>query len=119
MVRSALWVLLPFCVLGSLLLVSQGVVQNLRSAKNAVTRSGDSITFKIKLSAEQQLDSSSQDAFLPMLILSVGSSKTIDSLASLAPALASELMPKLVAETQKKGDIAATTGYFKLVSPKG
>src|SRR5437016_1276428 len=30
MVRSALWVLLPFCVLGSLLLVSQGVVQNLR-----------------------------------------------------------------------------------------
>ena len=30
MVRSALLVLLPFCVLGSLLLVSQGVVQNLR-----------------------------------------------------------------------------------------
>src|SRR5438309_2356157 len=30
MVRSTLWVLLPFCVLGSLLLVSQGVVQNLR-----------------------------------------------------------------------------------------
>jgi K+-transporting ATPase ATPase A chain len=30
MVRSALWVLLPFCVVGSLLLVSQGVVQNLR-----------------------------------------------------------------------------------------
>ena len=29
-VRSALWVLLPFCLVGSLLLVSQGVVQNLR-----------------------------------------------------------------------------------------
>jgi potassium-transporting ATPase potassium-binding subunit len=30
MVRSALWVLLPFCIVGALLLVSQGVVQNLR-----------------------------------------------------------------------------------------
>jgi K+-transporting ATPase ATPase A chain len=30
MVRSALWILLPFCVVGALLLVSQGVVQNLR-----------------------------------------------------------------------------------------
>src|SRR6266567_6262353 len=30
MVRSMLWVLLPFCVVGALLLVSQGVVQNLR-----------------------------------------------------------------------------------------
>jgi potassium-transporting ATPase potassium-binding subunit len=30
MVRSSLWVLLPFCVVGALLLVSQGVVQNLR-----------------------------------------------------------------------------------------
>ncbi|HEY5130794.1 MAG TPA: potassium-transporting ATPase subunit KdpA [Bradyrhizobium sp.] len=30
MVRASLWVLLPFCVVGSLLLVSQGVVQNLR-----------------------------------------------------------------------------------------
>jgi K+-transporting ATPase ATPase A chain len=30
MVRSCLWVLLPFCVIGALLLVSQGVVQNLR-----------------------------------------------------------------------------------------
>ena len=29
-VRSCLWVLLPFCVVGALLLVSQGVVQNLR-----------------------------------------------------------------------------------------
>jgi len=29
MVRSCLWVLLPFCVVGALLLVSQGVVQNL------------------------------------------------------------------------------------------
>src|SRR5437660_1506185 len=30
MVRSALWVLLPFCVVGALLLVATGVVQNLR-----------------------------------------------------------------------------------------
>src|SRR5579872_5494225 len=30
MVRSALWVLLPFSILGALLLVSQGVVQNLK-----------------------------------------------------------------------------------------
>ena len=30
MVRSCLWVLLPLCVVGALLLVSQGVVQNLR-----------------------------------------------------------------------------------------
>src|ERR1700756_4991969 len=30
MVRACLWVLLPFCIVGALLLVSQGVVQNLR-----------------------------------------------------------------------------------------
>ncbi len=30
MVRSCLWVLLPFCVIGALVLVSQGVVQNLK-----------------------------------------------------------------------------------------
>src|SRR5215468_3146745 len=30
MVRTTLWVLLPICVIGALLLVSQGVVQNLR-----------------------------------------------------------------------------------------
>src|SRR5690349_16522632 len=30
MVRSSLWVLLPFCFVGALLLVSQGVVQNFR-----------------------------------------------------------------------------------------
>ncbi|MDP9159661.1 MAG: potassium-transporting ATPase subunit KdpA [Acidobacteriota bacterium] len=30
MVRSCLWILLPFCIVGALLLVSQGVVQNLR-----------------------------------------------------------------------------------------
>ena len=30
MVRTCLWVLLPFCIVGALLLVSQGVVQNLR-----------------------------------------------------------------------------------------
>jgi potassium-transporting ATPase potassium-binding subunit len=30
MVRASLWVLLPFCVVGALILVSQGVVQNLK-----------------------------------------------------------------------------------------
>jgi K+-transporting ATPase ATPase A chain len=30
MVRSTLWLLLPFCVVGAMVLVSQGVVQNLR-----------------------------------------------------------------------------------------
>jgi K+-transporting ATPase ATPase A chain len=30
MVRASLWVLLPFCMVGALLLVSQGVVQNLK-----------------------------------------------------------------------------------------
>jgi len=30
LVRSCLWVLLPFCVVGALILVSQGVVQNLK-----------------------------------------------------------------------------------------
>jgi len=30
MVRASLWVLLPFCLVGALLLVSQGVVQNLK-----------------------------------------------------------------------------------------
>jgi K+-transporting ATPase ATPase A chain len=30
LVRASLWVLLPFCVVGALVLVSQGVVQNLR-----------------------------------------------------------------------------------------
>ena len=30
MVRASLWVLLPFCIIGALVLVSQGVVQNLR-----------------------------------------------------------------------------------------
>ncbi len=33
LVRSALWVLLPFCVVGALLLVSQGVVQNLQTLR--------------------------------------------------------------------------------------
>lgn len=30
LVRSSLWVLLPFCIVGALILVSQGVVQNLK-----------------------------------------------------------------------------------------
>ena len=50
MTRAVLWVLLPFCVVGALLLVSQGVVQNLRpydrggrlvDPQGAVTPSGD------------------------------------------------------------------------------
>jgi potassium-transporting ATPase potassium-binding subunit len=36
MVRSCLWVLLPFCVIGALVLVSQGVVQNLRPYDKAI-----------------------------------------------------------------------------------
>ena len=35
LVRSSLWVLLPFCVLGALIMVSQGVVQNLRPYDSA------------------------------------------------------------------------------------
>ena len=34
LVRSCLWVLLPFCVVGALILVSQGVVQNLKPYDN-------------------------------------------------------------------------------------
>jgi K+-transporting ATPase ATPase A chain len=34
-VRACLWVLLPFCIVGALLLVSQGVVQNLRPYDHA------------------------------------------------------------------------------------
>jgi len=35
LVRSCLWVLLPFCVIGALVLVSQGVVQNLKAYDTA------------------------------------------------------------------------------------
>jgi potassium-transporting ATPase potassium-binding subunit len=35
LVRSCLWVLLPFCIVGALVLVSQGVVQNLRPYDSA------------------------------------------------------------------------------------
>jgi K+-transporting ATPase ATPase A chain len=35
LVRSCLWVLLPFCIVGALVLVSQGVVQNLRPYDHA------------------------------------------------------------------------------------
>jgi len=35
MVRSCLWVLLPFCIIGALVLVSQGAVQNLRAYDTA------------------------------------------------------------------------------------
>ena len=36
LVRACLWVLLPFCIVGALLLVSQGVVQNLRPYDHAI-----------------------------------------------------------------------------------
>ena len=35
LVRSSLWVLLPFCIVGALVLVSQGVVQNLKPYDSA------------------------------------------------------------------------------------
>src|SRR5205085_11940902 len=35
MARACLWVLLPFCIVGALVLVSQGVVQNLRPYDHA------------------------------------------------------------------------------------
>jgi K+-transporting ATPase ATPase A chain len=35
LVRASLWVLLPFCIVGALMLVSQGVVQNLRAYDTA------------------------------------------------------------------------------------
>ena len=37
MVRACLWVLLPLCVVGALLLVSQGVVQNLQALRQCET----------------------------------------------------------------------------------
>jgi potassium-transporting ATPase potassium-binding subunit len=40
MVRSLLWILLPFCIAGTLLLVSQGVVQNLRPYTTVTTVDG-------------------------------------------------------------------------------
>ena len=40
LVRCALWVLLPFCLVGALFLVSQGVVQNLRPYDVATTVEG-------------------------------------------------------------------------------
>ena len=39
-VRATLWVLLPFCFVGALFLVSQGVVQNLRPSDAATTVEG-------------------------------------------------------------------------------
>jgi K+-transporting ATPase ATPase A chain len=40
LVRGSLWILLPFCIVGSLVLVSQGVVQNLRPYDTATTLEG-------------------------------------------------------------------------------
>jgi K+-transporting ATPase ATPase A chain len=44
LVRCTLWVLLPFCLLGSLVLVSQGVVQNLRPYDKAAVVDPQTIT---------------------------------------------------------------------------
>jgi K+-transporting ATPase ATPase A chain len=44
LVRCSLWVLLPFCLLGSLVLVSQGVVQNLRPYDTAAVVDPQTIT---------------------------------------------------------------------------
>jgi potassium-transporting ATPase potassium-binding subunit len=44
LVRCALWVLLPFCLVGSLVLVSQGVVQNLRPYDKAAVIDPQTLT---------------------------------------------------------------------------
>ncbi len=44
MVRCSLWVLLPFCLVGSLVLVSQGVVQNLRPYDKATVIDPQTVT---------------------------------------------------------------------------
>jgi K+-transporting ATPase ATPase A chain len=44
LVRCLLWVLLPFCVVGTLLLVSQGVVQNLRPYDKAAVVDPQTVT---------------------------------------------------------------------------
>jgi len=44
MVRCSLWVLLPFCLAGSLVLVSQGVVQNLRPYDKATVIDPQTVT---------------------------------------------------------------------------
>src|SRR5450755_4228052 len=44
LVRSSLWVLLPFCIVGALALVSQGVVQNLRPYDKATIIDPQTVT---------------------------------------------------------------------------
>ncbi len=44
LVRGCLWILLPVCVVGALLLVSQGVVQNLRAYDTAVLVEPQTVT---------------------------------------------------------------------------
>jgi K+-transporting ATPase ATPase A chain len=44
LVRCSLWVLLPFCIVGALALVSQGVVQNLRSYDKAAVLDPQTVT---------------------------------------------------------------------------
>ena len=44
LVRGLLWVLLPICIVGALVLVSQGVVQNLRSYDKAAVIDPQSVT---------------------------------------------------------------------------
>ncbi len=46
MTRATLWVLLPFCIVGALLLVSQGVVQNLKPYDTAQIVDPQTVTIK-------------------------------------------------------------------------
>ena len=55
MTRALLWVLLPFCVVGALLLVSQGVVQNFRAYDVVETLDGGSQTIAQGPVASQEI----------------------------------------------------------------
>jgi potassium-transporting ATPase potassium-binding subunit len=55
MVRACLWVLLPFCLVGALLLVSQGVVQNLRPYDVVTTVEGATQTIAQGPVASQEI----------------------------------------------------------------
>ena len=55
MVRACLWVLLPFCVVGALFLVSQGVIQNLRPYDVVTTVDGATQTIAQGPVASQEI----------------------------------------------------------------
>jgi potassium-transporting ATPase potassium-binding subunit len=55
LVRCSLWVLLPFCLIGALLLVSQGVVQNLRPYDIVTTVEGATQTIAQGPVASQEI----------------------------------------------------------------